>query len=562
MRLGRLLSGAGAVGRGWRAGEESQRVARENQLRLEELNRLQNLRRIQVNQQISGMPSFSHLLAEGTRRDLTNVPGEPGPVAPGTLGSGITTPKKPGDPTAQTTGTAVGPFAGPTPTDANARGRRSPYASPDAQALMDGEDPANFPTSPRTGLPAEVDPRNDPYYQGPTPGGPRVRLDADGRPIPLPTSEYSTPTYANAYDYTNADDPIAIRRGQALRHTLGGVVDTVLGFGRRFEDIHNLGDTIDTVGAFLGADMRDRPRERTPEEVTEATPAKGEGKGETPTEEQAAIRNAAIARADGSQESAPRYGQDHFYRADPQSIPRGLQDLMGRRESAVRVAQMYQQAGLGEQYTVARLAIEEMDQRMFALHGRQAVYELNRFADPRRLEAVWSHHAGVPIEVNPRSDGTYDITSQGQPLPDAQGLTREEVADLAQRDFDETYREQVNAIEEERSMLILRSQLRTNERVAGENAQMTREIFVARNQADLDRFASEAEANDWTLHNTGDLTIAISPDGQDMMAIDAAELFRDSEDGSLGAQRRAIRHLPANFAQLLRNAGLRNPNGQ
>lgn len=562
MRLGRLLAGAGDVGRGWRATEEDIRVAHNNQLDIEARNRLEALRRIQMRQQMANAPNFSHLLTEGVQRDVIDLPGEPGPVAPGTLGSGITGPKKPRSSSTQNTGIAVGPFRGPTPTDTNARGRRSPYASPDAQALMDGENPENFPASTRIGLPVEVDPRNDPYYQGPNPGGPRVRLDADGRPIPLPTAEGSTPTYAHAYDYTDANDPIAIRRGQALRHTLGGVVDTVLGWGRRFEDFHNLNDTFDTAGAFLGFDMRDRPRERTPEEVTEAAPAKGEGKGEAPTEEQLAIRNAAYARADGTQDTAPRHGQGYFYRGDPQIVSRQMQDLMQQRERAVGIAQMYQQAGMGEQYTVARLAVEEMDQQMFALHGDRAIFELGRFADPRRLEAVWSHHAGVPMEIHPRSDGTYDVMVQGQVLPGAGGLSVEELSDLAQRDFSETYREQVTAIAAERDRLLFASDLRIRENTANQNAQMVREIYVARNQDELNRFAAEAQDNDWTLHNTPDgYTIAISPDGQDMMAISVDETFREPEEGEIRGQN-AVQRIPANFAFLQRRAGLRLPNGQ
>ena len=45
MNIGQLLGGAGVVGSQWRAAEESERVARTNQLKLEEQNRLDQLRK-------------------------------------------------------------------------------------------------------------------------------------------------------------------------------------------------------------------------------------------------------------------------------------------------------------------------------------------------------------------------------------------------------------------------------------------------------------------------------------------------------------------------------------
>ena len=55
MNFGQLLGGAGVVGQGMRQAEEAERVARQNQLAIEEQNRVADLKK-----QLAGlqMPSF------------------------------------------------------------------------------------------------------------------------------------------------------------------------------------------------------------------------------------------------------------------------------------------------------------------------------------------------------------------------------------------------------------------------------------------------------------------------------------------------------------------------
>jgi len=74
LTLGQVLSGAGRVGIGWRNEEENQRRAQENQLKIEEQNRLNNLRREMTQ---APMPQTPDLMGQFAKPDVHQVPVAP-----------------------------------------------------------------------------------------------------------------------------------------------------------------------------------------------------------------------------------------------------------------------------------------------------------------------------------------------------------------------------------------------------------------------------------------------------------------------------------------------------
>lgn len=133
MNFGQLLGGAGVVGQGMRQAEEAERVARQNQLAIEEQNRMADLKK-----QLAGlqMPSFQPVnVAQYTQQFM---PGQampmgaaPAPAAP--VGGAVSTPVRPqpnlnAAPLAPLDATTSGGIRRMTPAEV-ARLKQDPYAT-------------------------------------------------------------------------------------------------------------------------------------------------------------------------------------------------------------------------------------------------------------------------------------------------------------------------------------------------------------------------------------------------------------------------------------------------
>ena len=87
MNLGQLLGGAGVVGQGWRQAEEGERVARQNQLAIEEQNRLAALKARMAQTQVPSfqpvdVAQFTQPLMPGRTMPMGEAPVAPPPAAP------------------------------------------------------------------------------------------------------------------------------------------------------------------------------------------------------------------------------------------------------------------------------------------------------------------------------------------------------------------------------------------------------------------------------------------------------------------------------------------------
>jgi hypothetical protein len=208
-------------------------------------------------------------------------------------------------------------------------------------------------------------------------------------------------------------------------------------------------------------------------------------------------------------------GTSDNYLANPRSIPLDMQRALQMRNEVEQLAKMYQRAGLGTQYTQARMKLMELDNSMTYLHGMQGVQEFSLANDPRRLQAVWSQYAGVPVGIQIRDDGKFDILVNGKRA--REGMTGAQVTDLARSSFDSAFRQQKAQASAKYNEKAYESVLKREEESSKQYAQMIREVAVERVRG------SNAQALEWMKANmgwdikptgAGDGTVIIRPPGQ------------------------------------------------
>ena len=208
-----------------------------------------------------------------------------------------------------------------------------------------------------------------------------------------------------------------------------------------------------------------------------------------------------------------------------------------QRNETARLAQMYMQSGTTtgidtamrmrdaiNNYDIELLKLKQgvdgartkVTQGRVYLEGMQGLQDLELANDPRRLASVWSQYAGVPIGIQPRSDGTFNIMVNGKKTKE--GITATQLSNSARLAFDQTYRQQQSAAGAEMNKFMsqerYKSMLKIQEGNASELAQMIREISLENTKGNNALALEWAKANfGWDIKPTGagDGTIIIRP---------------------------------------------------
>jgi hypothetical protein len=188
----------------------------------------------------------------------------------------------------------------------------------------------------------------------------------------------------------------------------------------------------------------------------------------------------------GATPSAPptRIDPSNFYLANEGMITQDMRVALQNRQELARMADMYRRAGMGDQFTQTRLKVQDLDNSMLFLQGMQGIGELAYANDPRRIAAVWSQYAGVPIELQPQTDGTYNIVVNGKTTQ--RGLAPSTITDTARSAFDAEYRKSRTESSSAIALEQFKSQLRIGEEQAKAVLQAAREAqnFVLKGQND------------------------------------------------------------------------------
>lgn len=173
------------------------------------------------------------------------------------------------------------------------------------------------------------------------------------------------------------------------------------------------------------------------------------------------------------------------------------------RAELVRLADNFRQAKLSSQYLEVRAKIKEMDNNAMYLHGMQA---LQNFADgdPRYLQAVLSESMQRQVEIQPRSDGKFDLYSYegGKRVLDETGLTPAGLEAMARTRFDAEYNARMAKISDENRASTIKmgeKQFEADLDIKKIGAEATRDIMKAQadgnNQRALERVKAELGGN-------------------------------------------------------------------
>ena len=499
LNLGRLAAGAGVVGSSMRAEEEAQRVARQNQLKIEEQNRLNQFRRNELGAQLPVTPAtqpavgyeqyINQFPVEEVPVEVPQVPVEQAPVVPQVGTQTVTQPASAVWDTRQPMSVVAGKQpAGPTP-----------------QQLRVGLTPPSVVTQaakkPQSGAITSDDMMNLAYLTNapvtpPTPVKAAPDLTKVGTPTEIPGARRNLSVAPEITTTTPAAvavaDPQVAQYFAALEQQNGipqGVLAAIMqqesggkagqvskagakGYFQFMDDtakqygvtVNDLGSEAQGAARLIGDLYRKYNGDMT--KVLAGynwgqgnVDRKGMDKAPKETRDYIASVGAAISPAAAAETQvsivptvsskvgdlpAPKEQKKiaDFYLANPTAINEDTNRAMRQRNELVRLATSYQNAGMGLEYTGVRAKIMELDESMYYLQGMQGLNELAVANDPRRLSAVWSRALGQPVGIQPRTDGTFNVFINGNKVD--KPLTASEISSQARSSFDANYVKQIN----------------------------------------------------------------------------------------------------------------------
>jgi len=157
--------------------------------------------------------------------------------------------------------------------------------------------------------------------------------------------------------------------------------------------------------------------------------------------------------------------EDFYLTGGTQAVPVNIQRATADRDQLVNLANVYRQAGMTDQYLSTVAEIYKANEQLTYLEGMQGIQEFTIANDPSRLSSVWSAYAGVPIGIQPRSDGLYNVYVNGRRRSE-DGISRDEIIDVARSSFDQAYVEQKST----RAERLAEAQIEANVKIAVEEA--------------------------------------------------------------------------------------------
>jgi hypothetical protein len=213
----------------------------------------------------------------------------------------------------------------------------------------------------------------------------------------------------------------------------------------------------------------------------------------------------AAAPAAGAQPTPPqtaRLKAGDFYLANPESTTRDMRNAMDQRNELVRIAEVYRNAGMGMEFSSVLAQIRELDQNLYYLAGMQGVQELSQMRDPRRLAGVWSEAAGVPVGIQPRDDGSWNLFYNGALVDE--GASTSAIIDMARSSFDINFRADKAARAASFAEKMEDLQIKIQEGNASELAKMIREVSVEQTKGNNQMALEWVKANaGWDIKPTG-----------------------------------------------------------
>lgn len=477
MALGSFLAGAGRIGQGIRAEEAAMRQARQQQLALEELNRQDEFRRLQLEAPVAEVPAQGLMLgapmqvaepvlapvpiaavapapasiptSEAPSERRAGVQPAPAPgVKPGSFGDNVLTRRlQQAASGAPTQGAAPGFFGDNALTrqirQAASGGAQPQYEGPSVrragvqQRLQGFESalasiPANDPYRRIIGLEGGIDTKTGQFKISPAGAVGPAQLMPKTAPEAMELAGFS-----RSDKRWKTDPYVNIMAGRAYYNML---LNRFGGDATKAAAAYNAGagrvDTAVKKAERSGLSWVDHmPAKETRDYVRDFLSGSGRA---TRFTEGGAPQQAGVNTGTTPTAAPTRIDPSDFYLANTEMVTQDMRVALQNRQELARMADMYRRAGMGDQFTQARLKVLDLDNSMLFLQGMQGIQELAFANDPRRIAAVWSQYAGVPIELQPQTDGTYNIMVSGRVTQ--RGLPSSAIIDTARSAFDAEYR--------------------------------------------------------------------------------------------------------------------------
>lgn len=231
----------------------------------------------------------------------------------------------------------------------------------------------------------------------------------------------------------------------------------------------------------------------------------------------AAAAPAPAAAPAGVQTAARTESPSTFYAANPQNIGPDRQNLDSvYNQQRARLSAQYNalvQSGMGPQANQLVGQVMELDQKYRAerlmLDGMEALAQLEYGNDPRAISQVLSFYRGQPITFEPTAEGAYRMSMQDQQgNMQVRGVyNKDQVGMMARQYFDKNYLQAQQAFMSEVAKMRLESELKQQEGISAQQAQMIRESTVEIIKGNV---GAQARAGEFVVTNMGDGRAVIS----------------------------------------------------
>jgi hypothetical protein len=213
--------------------------------------------------------------------------------------------------------------------------------------------------------------------------------------------------------------------------------------------------------------------------------------------------------------------------------------LTQQRNETAQLAQVYMRSGTQQGIDAAmrlRGNIGQLDesllqiqqqvgQKQMYLQGMQGLRELATANDPRRLSGVLTQYMGVPVGIQPRPDGNYNLFVNGQKTQD--GVDAEWLSGFGLRQFSPEARESVSKSAALRNELALKLQYDPGIKTAQINA--IAKLYEARTKGEYDLQVEVLKKEGIEVKPTGDGSgrLAVIKDRRTLMVLDTADVRKE-----------------------------------
>lgn len=201
----------------------------------------------------------------------------------------------------------------------------------------------------------------------------------------------------------------------------------------------------------------------------------------------------------------------------PDVIPIAIQQIKAEFEDLEKYRRVYANSGNLEGVRQIDAELNALRNRYLVAHGAEGIQRFSFGDNSDMLAKVWTEFAGVPIQIQNRTDGRYNVIAGGNNIT-RDGVNKEAIIHHARTAFDDSYRQQISQQQIDENAKMFGSRLKLQEKVIENIADMFKDIGVAQVQADINSVIEYLKsAYNYTARELQDGTVIMQiPGGQEL----------------------------------------------